>query len=81
MGENAAKYISKFFEKEVEQIIQHINMYKMYKNLKFIFFLFLPMFMEFSPDLDNSTSHLKTIILGAGCFWSVEKKFQEHMGL
>ena len=30
---------------------------------------------------ENSTNHLKTIIFGAGCFWSVEKKFQESYGV
>ena len=57
-------------------------MYKIYKNLKFIFFLFFfHSVWSFSADLDNSTSHLKTIIFGAGCFWSVEKKFQETYGV
>ena len=57
-------------------------MYKIFKNLKLIFFLFLlHSAWSFSADLDNSTSHLKTIIFGAGCFWSVEKKFQETYGV
>ena len=30
---------------------------------------------------ENSTNHLKTIFFGAGCFWSVEKKFQETFGV
>ena len=35
----------------------------------------------FSLDSINSTNHLKEIVFGAGCFWSVEKKFQETFGV
>ncbi len=35
----------------------------------------------FSVDSINSTNHLKEIVFGAGCFWSVEKKFQETFGV
>ena len=69
-------------EKEANKLFNILEMYKIYKNLKFIFFLFFfHCAWSFSSDLDNSTSHLKTIIFGAGCFWSVEKKFQETYGV
>ena len=50
-------------------------------NFLIFFLYFFHCSWSFSIDLDNSTSHLKTIILGAGCFWSVEKKFQETYGV
>jgi peptide methionine sulfoxide reductase msrA/msrB len=57
-------------------------MYKIYKNLIFVIFLFsFHSAWSSSVDLDNSTSHLNTIIFGAGCFWSVEKKFHETYGV
>ncbi len=57
-------------------------MFKIDRKLKLVIF-FLSFFSSwsFSIDLDNSTNHLRTIIFGAGCFWSVEKKFQETFGV
>ena len=57
----------------------------MYRILKpfefFIVFLLLQSSLSFSLDKENSTNHIKTIVFGAGCFWSVEKKFQETYGV
>ena len=57
-------------------------MFKIDRKLKLVIF-FLSFFSSwsFSIDLDNSTNHLRTIVFGAGCFWSVEKKFQETFGV
>ena len=57
-------------------------MFKIDRKLKLVIF-FLSFFSSwsFSINLDNSTNHLKTIVFGAGCFWSVEKKFQETFGV
>ena len=57
-------------------------MFKIGRKLKLVIF-FLSFFSSwsFSIDLDNSTNHLRTIVFGAGCFWSVEKKFQETFGV
>ena len=57
-------------------------MYKISSYLKInIFILFFFGSQIFSLNEQNSTHHLKTIIFGAGCFWSVEKKFQETYGV
>ncbi len=57
-------------------------MYKIHKLNKLILVLFfLKSISIFSSDLVNSTNHIKTIVFGAGCFWSVEKKFQETYGV
>ena len=57
----------------------------MYRILKpfefFIVFLLLQSSLSFSLDKEYSTNHIKTIVFGAGCFWSVEKKFQETYGV
>ena len=50
-------------------------------SYKFIFSLFCISFLNTNLFAENSTNHLKTIIFGAGCFWSVEKKFQESYGV
>ena len=50
-------------------------------SYKFIFSLFCIFFLNTNLFAENSTNHLKTIIFGAGCFWSVEKKFQESYGV
>ena len=57
-------------------------MFKIDRKLKLVIF-FLSFFSSwsFSIDLDNSTNHLRTFVFGAGCFWSVEKKFQETFGV
>ena len=57
-------------------------MFKIQKlnNLVLVLF-FLQSTSIFTSDLANSTNHIKTIIFGAGCFWSVEKKFQETFGV
>ena len=46
-----------------------------------VIFLILQSPLSFSSNLENSTKHIKTIVFGAGCFWSVEKKFQEAFGV
>ena len=51
------------------------------KYLKIFFFILFFGTQIFSLDEKNSTNHLKSIIFGAGCFWSVEKKFQETYGV
>ena len=57
-------------------------MYRILKPFKFfIVFLLLQSSLSFSLDKENSTNHIKTIVFGAGCFWSVEKKFQETYGV
>ena len=57
-------------------------MYKLSNYLKIkIFILFFFGSQIYSFNEQNSTYHLKTIIFGAGCFWSVEKKFQETYGV
>ena len=50
-------------------------------SYKFIFSLFCISFLNTNLFAENSTNHLKKIIFGAGCFWSVEKKFQESYGV
>ena len=57
-------------------------MFKIQKlnNLVLVLFL-LQSTTILTSDLVNSTNHIKTIIFGAGCFWSVEKKFQETFGV
>ena len=50
-------------------------------SFKIIFSLFCISFLNTNLFAENSTNHLKTIIFGAGCFWSVEKKFQESYGV
>ena len=57
-------------------------MFKIQKlnNLVLVLFL-LQSTTILTSDLVNSTNHIKTIIFGAGCFWSVEKKFQETYGV
>jgi len=50
-------------------------------SFKLIITLFCISFLNASLYAENSTNHLKTIIFGAGCFWSVEKKFQESYGV
>ena len=50
-------------------------------SYKFIFSLFCISFLNTNLYAENSTNHLKKIIFGAGCFWSVEKKFQESYGV
>ena len=47
----------------------------------YFFSLFCISFLNTSLYAENSTNHLKKIIFGAGCFWSVEKKFQESYGV
>ena len=57
-------------------------MYRIVKPFEFfIAFLLLQSSLSFSLDKENSTNHIKTIVFGAGCFWSVEKKFQETYGV
>ena len=57
-------------------------MYRILKPFKLIIvFLLLQSSLSFSSNIENSTNHKKTIVLGAGCFWSVEKKFQETYGV
>ena len=57
-------------------------MFKIQKLNKLILVLFfLQSTTILTSDLVNSTNHIKTIIFGAGCFWSVEKKFQETFGV
>ena len=50
-------------------------------SFKLIITLFCISFLNASLYAESSTNHLKTIIFGAGCFWSVEKKFQESYGV
>ena len=57
-------------------------MYRILKPFKLIIvFLLLQSSLSFSSNIENSTNHIKTIVFGAGCFWSVEKKFQETYGV
>ena len=57
-------------------------MYRILKPFKLIIvFLLLQSSLSFSSNIENSTNHKKTIVFGAGCFWSVEKKFQETYGV
>ena len=57
-------------------------MYRIMKPFKLlIVFLLLQSSLSFSSKIENSTNHIKTIVFGAGCFWSVEKKFQETYGV
>ena len=57
-------------------------MYRILKPFKLtIVFLLLQSSLSFSSNIENSTNHIKTIVFGAGCFWSVEKKFQETYGV
>ena len=57
-------------------------MYRILKPFKLtIVFLLLQSSLSFSSNIENSTNHKKTIVFGAGCFWSVEKKFQETYGV
>ena len=57
-------------------------MYRILKPFEFFMaFLLLQSSLSFSLDKENSTNHIKTIVFGAGCFWSVEKKFQETYGV
>ncbi len=56
-------------------------MSKIFKSKSIIIFLMLISPIGFSLDSINSTNHLKEIVFGAGCFWSVEKKFQETFGV
>ena len=57
-------------------------MYKIMKLFKsVIVFIVLQSSLSFSSNIENSTNHIKTIVFGAGCFWSVEKKFQETFGV
>ena len=56
-------------------------MFKIFKSKSIIIFSMLISPIGFSLDSINSTNHLKEIVFGAGCFWSVEKKFQETFGV
>ena len=57
-------------------------MYRILKSFKLVIvFLVLQSSLSFSSNIENSTNHIKTIVFGAGCFWSVEKKFQETFGV
>ncbi len=56
-------------------------MSKIFKSKSIIIFSILMSPIGFSLDSINSTNHLKEIVFGAGCFWSVEKKFQETFGV
>ena len=56
-------------------------MSKKFKSKSIIIFSMLISPIGFSLDSINSTNHLKEIVFGAGCFWSVEKKFQETFGV
>ena len=56
-------------------------MSKIFKSKSIIIFSMLISPIGFSLDSINSTNHLKEIVFGAGCFWSVEKKFQETFGV
>jgi peptide methionine sulfoxide reductase msrA/msrB len=57
-------------------------MYRILKPFKLlIVFSLLQSSLSFSSNIENSTNHIKTIVFGAGCFWSVEKKFQETYGV
>ena len=56
-------------------------MSKIFKSKSIIIFSILISPIGFSLDSINSTNHLKEIVFGAGCFWSVEKKFQETFGV
>jgi peptide methionine sulfoxide reductase msrA/msrB len=57
-------------------------MYRILKPFKLlVIFSILQSSLSFSSNIENSTNHIKTIVFGAGCFWSVEKKFQETYGV
>ena len=36
---------------------------------------------SFFQEKLEATNHLKSVVFGAGCFWSVEKKFQDSKGV
>ena len=57
-------------------------MYRILKPFRLlVIFSILQSSLSFSSNIENSTNHKKTIVFGAGCFWSVEKKFQETYGV
>ena len=54
-------------------------MHNYLKLLLVVSFLFTS--WSFAEPQNNSTNHIKSVVFGAGCFWSVEKKFQETLGV
>ena len=47
----------------------------------YLFFIALLSSNSFFQENLEATNHLKSVVFGAGCFWSVEKKFQESKGV
>ena len=50
-------------------------------NLSKLFILIIAIFTATSYSSKNITIHEEKIVFGAGCFWSVEKKFAELSGV
>ena len=50
------------------------------KNYFYIFLTLLSFSLMLSSD-DNHTSHLEKIVLGSGCFWGAEKRYEALQGV